>query len=1208
MFENLKITRFAVTLIVLAAMLTASLVIGETKVFQSKVLAETLPKAEISQESVIENLGTQPVYFEENSGQFNNKVRYFTRGTKGYDLFLTATDAVYVLSSPKSEVQSPKSEDLRNPKSQIPNPKSAVAVYMTLAGANEDSTFAGSLSLEHKTNYFKGAESDWRTEIANYGQVRTNQVYEGIDMVWHGKENGGVQYDFVVEPNANPNQIEWQIKGASAVELTAEGDLLIKTEFGEIKQNKPFTFQDANGFRQEIESRFVLSEPSAVAGGLNAESFKVKFELGNYDRSKTLTIDPSVNLSNLSFSTFLGGNGADRGYGITTDRAGNVYVTGTTLSQSFPTTAGTFDTTYNNSFDVFVTKLNPTGSNLIYSTFIGGTGVDVGFGIVADTSGNAFVTGGSDSSISYPTTTGAFDTTGNGLRDVFVTKLNPMGSALVYSTFIGGNNDEEGQGIVVDVSGNAFVTGYSNDGAVDYPTTAGAFETSHNGSSDAFVTKLNPTGSALVYSTFISGTSSDSGRGIAIDASGNAFVTGSTQSTNYPTTGGAFDVTQNGGSDVFITKLNPAGSALIYSTFIGGNGTDIGDGIAVDSSGNAFITGQTSVGVPDYPTTFGAFDTTRNGPFSDVFVTKLNPTGSGLVYSTFIVGSGSDYGNGIVIDSSGNAFVTGYTGDSTTDYPTTTGAFDTTHNGNNDVFVCKLNSTGLSLIYSTFIGGSGNEEGNGIAIDSAGNVFVTGIALDGTTEYPTTQEVFQPQNNGNGDVFVTKLGDFSISGRTLDTSGLPLANTAVAMSGDNTDFMLSDAEGRFYFGDTILSGTNLVSATQILYNFNPPNFQVVTNRNKQITFVGRPTTSGPTVAFSNLGGDVQSTAGNIGLPNTNLTLIDTFGDIRTATTDAQGNYRFNNVRTGSFYIVFAERDGYNFSPAAAQVTFLDQNLDVDFTASPNSPRPVQDFDGDGKSDLAVFRPAEGNWYILQSQNNALKVVNFGVNGDVPLAEDFDGDNRADIAVYRPSDGNWYRLNSSNGAFSAVKFGLAEDKPVPADYDGDGKTDIAVYRPSNGVWHRLDSSNGNYSSVQWGISTDKPVPADFDSDGKADLTVFRNGTWYRQNSSNGQTSVEQFGSDGDAPMAADFDGDGKQDTAVYRPSNGTWYWLDNADREFHAVNFGISNDIPVPADYNGDGRFEQAIYRAGTWYQLYSNGNFSVRQFGLPTDLPVKSIR
>ena len=258
------------------------------------------------------------------------------------------------------------------------------------------------------------------------------------------------------------------------------------------------------------------------------------------------------------------------------------------------------------------------------------------------------------------------------------------------------------------------------------------------------------------------------------------------------------------------------------------------------------------------------------------------------------------------------------------------------------------------------------------------------------------------------------------------------------------------------------------------------------------------------------------------MPNTRLTLIDSVnGNVSVVTTDSNGDYQFDAVVTGAFYLVIAEREGYNFSPQIFEVNHFAENLDLDFAASPNSPRPVDDFDGDGKTDLAVFRPTEGNWYILNSQDNSVRTVQFGLNGDIPIASDYDGDHRADIAVYRPTDGNWYRLNSSDGQFSSVRFGTQEDKPIPADFDGDGKTDLAVYRPSSGVWHKLNSTDGHYSAVKFGIETDIPVVADYDSDGKADLSVFRGGTWYRLRSTDGQINVFQFGIAEDKPVKCGF---------------------------------------------------------------------------------------
>jgi hypothetical protein len=344
--------------------------------------------------------------------------------------------------------------------------------------------------------------------------------------------------------------------------------------------------------------------------------------VGAYDPRYPLIIDPA-----LDYSTFLGGTGSDAGAGIAVDRRGSAYVTGFTNSAdlpdtpgAFPTTPGAFDRTLDGNSDAFVTKLNASGSALVYSTFLGGTGADDGEDIAVDASGSAYVVGDTFSG-DFPTTQGAFDTTFNGgIVDAFVTKLNASGSALVYSTFLGGANQDEGNGIAVQ-EGRAYVTG--NTQSTDFPTTQGAFDRTQNGSEDAYVTKLNAAGSALVYSTFLGGTSFDQGIDIAVNARGRAYVTGDTGSANYPTTQGAFDTTFNGGAqDAFVTKLNASGSALAYSTFLGGTDSDGGAGIAV-REGRAYVTGGTRSS--DYPTTPGAFDTSYNGN-SDAFVTKL-PTG-----------------------------------------------------------------------------------------------------------------------------------------------------------------------------------------------------------------------------------------------------------------------------------------------------------------------------------------------------------------------------------------------------------------------------------------------------------------------------------------------------------------------------------------------------------------------------------------------------
>ena len=646
------------------------------------------------------------VYFEENRGQQDKRVKYFSRGG-GTEVFLTATEAVYVVRSSASKEGEKRRKgdgEIGSLRDEQPTTKKeqATAVYMRLAGANEGANFAPSQQLEHRTNYFNGSDPNfWQTEIPNYQRITAESIYSGIDLVWQGKEQGAIQYDFVVAPFADPSVIEWEIEGADDVLIDEDGSLVIKTDAGEMRQSKPFTYQEDEASRTEVPSTFTLaksdvSQPTKV--------FSVKFAVGDYDRSKVLTIDPMMGLNDLGYSTFLGGGSDDEGKSIAVDSDGIVYITGSTLSTAFPTTAGAYDTTYNGSSDVFVTKLNADGSSLVYSTFIGGSSGDNVTDLVVDSSGNAFVTGFTLST-DYPTTAGAYDTTyGGGDFDVFVTKLNAAGSSLVYSTFIGGSGYDRSNAITVDSSGNAHVTGWTDSPA--YPTTPGAYETTKSVAFDAFVTKLNAVGSSIVYSTFIGGTDWEAGSSIAVDSSGSAFVAGFTKSPAYPTTAGAFDTTHNGDYDVFVTKLNAAGSSLVYSTFIGGSSDDLGIDIAVDPSGIAFVTGYTAS--PAYPTTVGAYDTTHDGG-DDVLVTKLNAAGSSLVYSTFVGGSSDDAGSSIAVDSLGTAFVTGHTASPA--YPTTMGAYDTTHNGGDDVLVAKLNAAGSSLVYSTFIGGSSDDEG-----------------------------------------------------------------------------------------------------------------------------------------------------------------------------------------------------------------------------------------------------------------------------------------------------------------------------------------------------------------------------------------------------------------------------------------------------------------------------------------------------------------
>jgi hypothetical protein len=667
----------------------------------------------MSEKEAIDAYEKLPLSFIPNEGQTDEAVRYYAQGA-GYGFFFTPKGATLSFAEGKGRGH---------------------ALALDFLGADPDATLTAQKRLPGEVNYLVGDDpGEWQQGLQTHAELLYGGLWPGIDMAVRG-DGGDLKYEFRLKPGASVEDVRLGYRGAEGLKVGAEGQLLVRTSLGVLKDAAPVSYQLIGGERVPVESRYMLKRD----GGYG-------FAVGAYDPRYPLVIDPG-----LAYSTFLGGTGGESGNGIAV-RGDNAYVTGDTASADYPTTPGAFDTTLDGSSDTFVTKLNRSGSALIYSTFLGGTNGDEGKGIAVDGEGRAYVTGNTNS-VDFPTTPGAFDTTYNGFEDAFVTKLNAAGSALAYSTFLGGATFDRGDGVTVDLRGRAYVTGSTT--SVDYPTTRGAFDRTFNDGAfpgDAFVTKLNASGSALAYSTFLGGMNEDEGNGIAVRGD-NAYVTGDTQSADYPTTQGAFDTTLDGNGDAFVTKLNATGSALAYSTFLGGASFDQGNGIAVLDR-RAYVTGSTFS--DDFPTTQGAFDTTFNSGAgaSDVFVTKLNATGSALTYSTFLGGTGDDRGRGIAVDTRGRAYVTGL--NFSFDFPTTQGAFDTTYNGRTEAFVTKLNAAGSALAYSTFLGGMNEDEGRGIALDGEGRAYVTGNT--NSSDFPTTQGAFDTTYNGGfSDGFVTKL-------------------------------------------------------------------------------------------------------------------------------------------------------------------------------------------------------------------------------------------------------------------------------------------------------------------------------------------------------------------------------------------------------------------------------------------------------------------
>src|SRR5215469_16442766 len=599
--------------------------------------------------------GNLPLSFEPNTGQADARVRFLSRGP-GYTLFLTSEEAVLAL--PASQGTTARSAGRENPP----------IMTMRLVGANPACTISGAEELPGKSNYFIGNDpSRWRTDIPNYARVRYHAVYPGVDLLYYGNQ-GRVEYDFVVAAGSDPRAIKLTFEqtshganqwvGATApLKIDQSGDLLVSPNGSEVRLHKPTAYQlttdhgTSVGARQLVDARYVLRSDGQVG-----------IRLAPYDRTKAVIIDPV-----LTYSTRLGGSSGSLNSAIAADNGGNVYVTGTTAAFDFPVVnqiPGACQGTCSTSFEtVFVTKINAAGTALVYSSLIGGSNLDEGFGIAVDGSGNAYLSG-STSSSDFPQVNpipgACVGTCGTGAGDAFVTKVNAAGDALVYSSLLGGSNNDSAFAVAVDASGDAYVTGPTD--SVDFPQvnpipgaclgTCGTNPFPQN----AFVTKINAAGNAIVYSSYLAGSGFTEAFGIAADGAGNAYVSGVTQSADFPRvnqiTGICSGTCGTGSSDGFVTKISAQGTSVAYSSVFGGSGFDIGFGVAVDGSGNAYLTGTTeSSDFPQInPIKKACPKGCGSGLVGDAFVIKINNGGSSAAYSSLLGGDQDDEGTGIAVD------------------------------------------------------------------------------------------------------------------------------------------------------------------------------------------------------------------------------------------------------------------------------------------------------------------------------------------------------------------------------------------------------------------------------------------------------------------------------------------------------------------------------------------------------------------------------
>ncbi len=603
--------------------------------------------------------------------------------------------------------------------------KHAAKVAISFPGSKPSALVAQQPQKTVVSEFLGNDRSHWRTGLPTFARVTANGVYPGIDLTYYGNQER-LEYDFVVAPNAQPGRIRMRFDSDVRLSLNSAGDLLIHTSAGDITEQRPLVYQTISGARREVRASFAL-----LAGNT------VGFNVGNYDHSQPLVIDPQI-----SYSSFVGGSGEEQALAVAVDNSGNAYVAGYTTTNN------------NGDLDVLLASFNPAGNtfNYIvqaggYTYGLGGSSDDVGNAIAVDGAGNAYVAGRTRSN-DFPVTTGAYQSARAGNDDAFLLKVDPSGKTLLYSTYLGGGSTDEAWGVAVDPAGGVYVAGDTNSDS--FPVTNGVFQKTRSGGYDAFLTKFAADGT-LVFSTFLGGKGDDRAFAIAVDAAGNSYLTGNTHSDEFPVSATVLQTARSGGDDGFVVKMNANGSNAIFSTYLGGSSDENAIAIALDSANNVFVAGTTASS--NFPTTPGAYKTSYFGGTSDMFVSRIAADGRSLLYSTFVGSHGTDRANGIAVDSAGNAVVVGDT--DSDEYMVTSDAAQNRRSGGLDGVITRLNPAGNAVLYSSFIGGKGDDSAQAIAMDVAGNAYVAGYTA--SSNFPVASGAAQSYPGGGpSDAFTLK--------------------------------------------------------------------------------------------------------------------------------------------------------------------------------------------------------------------------------------------------------------------------------------------------------------------------------------------------------------------------------------------------------------------------------------------------------------------
>jgi hypothetical protein len=980
-----------------------------------RVSAQRLARATVKQSTtdttavkmtVSENYGKLPLSFESNVGQSAKAVRFLSRGN-GYTVFLTSTEAVFSLRPVQDQA-------------------SRAVLRMKLAGANQNAPVEGQQPLPGKVNYMIGNDKNqWHTDISTFRQVHYSDTWPGVDLVWYGTQNK-LEYDFIIKPGSDVTQVRLSFAGADKLSVNETGDLVLKVNGEEMVQSAPVVYQDGDAGRVTVRGKYVLKGADEIG-----------FEVGPYDINKPLVIDPI-----LVYSSYIGGAATDTGLSVAVDSSGRAYLAGITTSDE--TTFPIENAIQGTQIDTlgFVTKLNPAGNDVLYSTFLGDS--------------NGFCTG-----------------------NFCGTQIN---------------------GIAVTSDGRAVVTGgvTNEDDDSKFPVTSNAYQKNGfciswcglepNRMVDAFVTMFSADGSQLDYSTFYGGSSNyrysergfDIGNAIAVDSGNRVYITGLTASNSLPTKH-AFQWSRHSegeGKDAFVAVFNPAApngnDTLLYASYIGGDGDDIGRGIAVDADRNAYVVGSTASTDLETksPSSLAPLRATFQGGATDGFVAKVDTTSDGaasLTYSTYFGGNINDRVESVAVDALQRAYITGASNSSASSFPLRN-AFDSTQT-NGEAFVAKLNADGTALFYSSFLGGdngntsSDGEEGLGITIDFGGNAYVTGRTTSGAS-FPA---VLPLAANLQGTAFLTKIE------ATISNSTVPkvLYSTTFGGSGARGESIAVDPKGNVYLGGTT------------------PGTLPTTTGAFDTTFNG-----GTSDAF---------------IAKFNTTFNDTIGVFQPAT------------------LQFQLRDSNSTGPADHVITF-GQSGDQPI---------VGDWNGSGTDKPGVFRASTGQ-FILQISALKTIIVNFGGAGLIAVTGDWDGNGIDTPGLFSPVNGQWALTNGINGANVAnsfppvtfnFSFGQNGDTPIVGDWDGNGIDGVGVFRGGNSTFFL---SNGFQGTVDikpfiFGSLGSKPLAGDWNGDGIATIGVFNQNTGVMalnntNNPGNGVGDIVfNFGGNGDIPLAGDWDG-------------------------------------------------------------------------------------